>query len=201
MDGYELVAAIRAEETADRRRPLLALTANALQGEADCCRAAGFDDYLTKPLPLAELKARLESWLPAGATAAPVDEKVADGSTADHAGEVPVDLGALTRLVGDDPVEVRAFLRLYRQSAATVVAELRAARERGDARQVGAAAHKLKSSARAIGAATLAELCAALEAAGDLDRTERLAALWPRFDAALAMVDAHLESLNIDVDE
>jgi signal transduction histidine kinase/DNA-binding response OmpR family regulator len=197
MDGYELVAAIRAEETAERRRPLLALTANALQGEAERCRAAGFDDYLSKPLPLAELKSRLETWLPAGATVAPAATPAADDSTA----AAPVDLGALTRLVGDDPAELRAFLRLYRQSTATIVAELRAARECGDARQAGAAAHKLKSSARAIGAATLAELCAALEAAGDLDRAERLEALWPRFEAALAAVDAHLASLDLDSDE
>jgi PAS domain S-box-containing protein len=201
MDGFELVAAIRAEETADRRRPLLALTANALQGEADCCRAAGFDDYLTKPLPLAELKARLETWLPADASATPAAEEATDGVTTDRTVEVPVDLGALIRLVGDDPAEVRAFLRLYRQSTATVVAELQAAREHGDGRQVGAAAHKLKSSARAIGATALADLCAALEAAGDLDRAERLEALWPRFDAALAAVDAHLASLDLDSDE
>jgi HPt (histidine-containing phosphotransfer) domain-containing protein len=107
----------------------------------------------------------------------------------------------LTRLVGDDPAELRAFLRLYRQSTATIVAELRAARERGDARQAGAAAHKLKSSARAIGAATLAELCAALEAAGNLDRAERLETLWPPFEQALVAVDAHLEALNLDADE
>jgi CheY-like chemotaxis protein/HPt (histidine-containing phosphotransfer) domain-containing protein len=201
MDGYELVAAIRAEETADRRRPLLALTANALDGEAERCKAAGFDDYLTKPLPLTELKARLETWLPADASATPAAEEAADGVTTDRTVEVPVDLGALTRLVGDDPAEVRAFLRLYRQSAATVVTELRAAREHGDGRQVGAAAHKLKSSARAIGATALADLCAALEAAGDLDRAERLEALWPRFDAALAAVDAHLASLDLDSDE
>jgi len=201
MDGYELVAAIRAEETADRRRPLLALTANALDGEAERCKAAGFDDYLTKPLPLTELKARLESWLPADASATPAAEEAADGGTTDRTVAVPVDLGALTRLVGDDPAEVRAFLRLYRQSTATVVAELQAAREHGDGRQVGAAAHKLKSSARAIGATTLADLCAALEAAGDLDRAERLEALWPSFDAALAAVDAHLASLDLDRDE
>ncbi|MDD2915122.1 MAG: PAS domain S-box protein [Gallionella sp.] len=70
MDGYELTAAIRAaEKTADnetrkRRTPIIAFTANALKGEADHCLAIGMDDYLSKPVQLADLKAMLEKWLP-----------------------------------------------------------------------------------------------------------------------------------------
>jgi signal transduction histidine kinase/ActR/RegA family two-component response regulator len=65
MDGYELTAAIRSEEQGRRRLPILALTANALKGEADHCRAAGMDGYLSKPMQLAHLKATLDKWLPA----------------------------------------------------------------------------------------------------------------------------------------
>ncbi|CAN5305082.1 hypothetical protein BH11PSE11_BH11PSE11_11500 [soil metagenome] len=71
MDGYELAAAIRIAERESRRddcsprhMPILALTANALKGEAEHCRAAGMDDYLTKPMQLVDLKASLAKWLP-----------------------------------------------------------------------------------------------------------------------------------------
>lgn len=64
-DGYGLIAAIRAgEERGDApRTPVLALTANAIRGEAAHARAAGFDAYLTKPLPLVELRRALEAWI------------------------------------------------------------------------------------------------------------------------------------------
>ena len=64
MDGYELTQAIRAEEKGDKRIPIIALTANALKGEADHCRGVGMNDYRSKPSPLAELKSVLEQWLP-----------------------------------------------------------------------------------------------------------------------------------------
>jgi signal transduction histidine kinase/CheY-like chemotaxis protein len=69
MDGYALAQAIRRHESAralsgDARMPILALTANALSGEAIRARAAGMDEYLTKPMPLQQLKAALLRWLP-----------------------------------------------------------------------------------------------------------------------------------------
>lgn len=66
MDGYELAAAVRALESATPgapRKPVIAITANALKGEADHCRAIGMDDYLSKPVQLPHLKATLEKWL------------------------------------------------------------------------------------------------------------------------------------------
>ncbi|HEY3287997.1 MAG TPA: PAS domain S-box protein [Gemmatimonadaceae bacterium] len=64
-DGYSLAAAIRDEEK-DRgtHLPIIALTANALHGEADRATAAGMDGYLTKPVPLATLREVLAKWIP-----------------------------------------------------------------------------------------------------------------------------------------
>jgi PAS domain S-box-containing protein len=63
LDGYQLAQSIRAEEKSGTRIPIIALTANALKGEADRCREVGMDDYRSKPSPLAELKSVLGTWL------------------------------------------------------------------------------------------------------------------------------------------
>ena len=67
MSGYELASAWRQHEAAtpDRRRlPIVAMTANALGGEAIKARDAGMDDVLSKPLQLLPLSRKLSQWLP-----------------------------------------------------------------------------------------------------------------------------------------
>ena len=63
MDGYALTAAIRAEEGAARRTPVIALTADSRRDEAQRCLALGMDAYLTKPVDLQNLRAAIETRL------------------------------------------------------------------------------------------------------------------------------------------
>ena len=60
-DGYELTKAIRSAEKEGEHTPILAITANALAGEKDNCLEIGMDDYLTKPIEFAKLKAAIEA--------------------------------------------------------------------------------------------------------------------------------------------
>lgn len=65
MDGFELTAKLRQKENEEHlpRTPVIAITANALRGEADRCIASGMDDYLSKPVAIADLKNTLGKWL------------------------------------------------------------------------------------------------------------------------------------------
>jgi PAS domain S-box-containing protein len=169
MDGYELVARIRAEERGSVRMPIVALTANALKGEAERCAAAGMDHYLTKPVHSRAVGALLRQLI-AGVTPAPRDDS---GSSLPSgaflrpavAATGPVDPRVLADLIGDDPAVLREFMQDFARSATLACSELAAALQCGDELRGAATAHRLKSSARAIGAIRLGDLCDRLESA------------------------------------
>ena len=71
MDGFEATARLRAlEQELGTHTAVVALTANALQGDREACLAAGMDDYLAKPFTLAQLTRILDRWAPARVIAA-----------------------------------------------------------------------------------------------------------------------------------
>ena len=70
IDPLEATAMIRKREgeQASRRLPIIAMTANAMQGDREICLVAGMDDYLAKPVKLEHLKAMLARWIPGRST-------------------------------------------------------------------------------------------------------------------------------------
>ena len=66
MDGYETTKNIRAGNAGEHHKdiPILALTANAMQGDQEKCHLAGMSDYLSKPIEAKKFTAILQKWLP-----------------------------------------------------------------------------------------------------------------------------------------
>ncbi len=155
MDGFEATAAIRLREAAmgaDRRLPIIALTAGAVEGDRDKCLAAGMDDYLSKPFSLDQLEGALRRWLPATPLMQPgrphVDPQVIEG---------------VLVLGGGGQELLRKLVAIYLHDAPQRIAAVREGMARGDAPAVARAAHALKSANANLGAAALAELCKQLE--------------------------------------
>ncbi len=211
MDGYVLCTTIRLEEIASgrARMPIVALTANALKGEVVRAREAGMDDYLTKPVPLAQLQAALQAWMPVPAAAlAPATSAATSAmtsaipsapmsaATAPAAAALAVlDLQVLRALIGGDEAGLRELLADFTVSAQQHAADLRAALQARDAGAASAVAHKLKSASRSVGALALGEACAALEAAGLVGEAALSPGLRESFESALQAVLHSAQSL------
>ncbi len=63
MDGYEASTVIRRREPSYCHMPIIAMTANAMQGDRERCLEAGMDDYIAKPVKIEALRAAVERWL------------------------------------------------------------------------------------------------------------------------------------------
>jgi PAS domain S-box-containing protein len=195
MDGFDLAKAIRVEEEkGGRHLPIVAVTANALKGEAERCIAAGMDDYLTKPLQLDVLREMLAKWLPAqpqpSASDARGSNAVTDESDGAISGAGPVDPGALKEILGsDDCALLKEFYADFLRTAEATVSEIETAHGRRSAKEVGALAHKLKSSARTVGANALADQCETLERAGGAENWEQLDCSMPALGGLFEQVE------------
>ncbi|SEJ49218.1 PAS domain S-box-containing protein [Pseudomonas linyingensis] len=196
MDGYQLAACIRREEGPDRHIPILALTANALRDEAARARAAGMDDYLTKPILLNDLEDALFRWLHRKALSERNTPSAADSPKE----ALLLDPNALTTLVGDTPQMIREILGDYSEALSNLTPQLQEHFAGNDLDAIGALVHRLKSSSRAVGAARLGQLCAALEQAtkdGDDTSLARGIAEFPSLQAAtVARIEQFLLEKN-----
>ena len=197
MDGFQATAALRQREgrAGAARLPVIALTANALQGDRERCLAAGMDDYLSKPFTAADLAAVLQRWLPgdagdprarAGAPQSGAAE-TAPGATADGVDREgpPLDESVLDTIRAMDADGSGAFLRQlavkYLASSSADLEALADSVASGDAEAVGKTAHRLKSASANLGAMTLSAICRELETAG---RAGRVGDAEPLVDAA-----------------
>jgi PAS domain S-box-containing protein len=185
LDGRALARAIRDEEPEGQRMPIIALTANALRDEMLALRAAGFDDYLSKPVRLAQLQTSIEAWLGPARPA---------GTPRPEAAESPaVNLDVLSALVGNDRGLIEEVLAAFRESATLSWTEITQGIAAGAALATSDAAHKLQSAARAIGAAHLGDVCERIEGLAKARKVGELNALLPLFEGEWAAVVRSLD--------
>jgi PAS domain S-box-containing protein len=177
MDGYTLTGRIRAREAGGEHVPIVALTANALEGDRERCLAAGMDDYLSKPFRQSELAMVLARWLPQQEHARSDETRIDAYARLDEGALDAIrdlDAGNRAGLLGQ-------VVALYLEASPPLIDQIQEGLRSADADGVRIAAHTLKSSSANLGARGLAEICAALESAarkgdlsGDLPGAEQI---------------------------
>ena len=166
MDGLEASREIHRRWRDQPRPRIIAMTANAMQGDREVCVAAGMDDYVAKPIRVEELVAALERSRPAGDAG---DRRATGAADA----EAPIDRPALDRLVDTmgGPF-VGELIDTFGQDAVELIATLRRTLAAADVDGFRRAAHSLKSTSQSLGANGLAARARELESAaraGSLD--------------------------------
>ena len=162
LDGLETTRRIcRVWPPADRPR-IIAMTANAMQGDREICLAAGMDDYISKPVRIEDLMIALErsaTHASGAIEARPAPAYKADATVLDHnvLARMQAELG------DDDPAIVADLIDLFLTDTPSMLTELRRAMVDRAADTLQRIAHTLKSSSASLGAKPLAARCGALE--------------------------------------
>ena len=173
MDGFEATAAIRRQEAAGKRYvstghlPIIAVTANAMQGDRERCLAAGMDAYLAKPIKLEDLRTTLARW----AMSATAEERGTDAVKslgAGSEGRAIFDPAQMLQNIGGDQDLLIQLVDLFIERQGDMMSQIRKALSLGDTVTVERSAHTLKGTAGNLCAPEVALAAGRLEAIGRL---------------------------------
>jgi two-component system, sensor histidine kinase and response regulator len=200
MDGYEATAAIRRrEESEGRHTPVIAMTANAMQGDREKALDAGMDDYIAKPVKAEELEAVLGRWV-SEETAQEIEETVIVPEARDDSSATEGDsidrsvLESLRELQEEgEPDIISELVQLFVEDTPPQLAALREAVEASDAQSVERIAHTLKGSCGNMGAVRMAKLCEELQGVGASRNLARVPELPDQLEAEFELVSKLLK--------
>ena len=185
MDGTEVLKRIRLDDRL-RDLPVIALTAHAMTGDREKYLAAGFDEYVTKPI--------VDETLLLGAIGRLVLGKAGCRTPRLMSESTHLDSAAIERLLrlGDAAFACK-MIDLFLEYAAKKIAEARAALATGNLEGVEKAVHPLKSSAGNVGACRVQELALRIEELARQPQAGLIASSLNELEQAFAAVKPELE--------
>jgi CheY-like chemotaxis protein len=209
MDGYEATRAIRELEEGKRRIPIVALTAHAMKGAEEKCRAAGMDDYLTKPIDRAKLEACMDQHLPSPGTTGsmPILQKQSSGTDTEKLSVTDlnmkerdnptlhlVDWEALLAFIDGDEAFACELAESFVGTSDRALAVIATAMSTGDHAAVRNAAHALKGASANLRASRVTAVAAKLEEAAILGQVGEMPVLADRLTREVARAVEYLRT-------
>ncbi|HEV8408119.1 MAG TPA: response regulator [Sphingomicrobium sp.] len=202
IDGLEASRVICARLAASERPRIIAMTAEAMQGDRDKCLAAGMDDYIVKPVTLDRLAAALAKCRPLAAATAPEAAAAPPVKKLRIAAGTALDRDVLDQLREDlgGTAALREVIRSFLDQTPSVLSTLRDAVERADVPSIRRAAHMIKGTSSTLGARALSEQCAEIERIGQSgyisDAGSRVIAVEASYRTIEAALKAEIERLR-----
>lgn len=186
MDGYQATAAIRdIEATKNSHIPIVAMTANAMQGDKEICLNAGMDDYLAKPISMTELSEILKKWIPD----AKQDYEMIDDSTNDEVALIKlVDMKRIQSIFGNDKTVLTKISNLFMSSLEPLMIDLNSAIESKNFKEIKSLGHQIKGAALNLGVVQLGLLAEQMELSTADQDIEKIRMLYDEFQISLEQV-------------
>jgi PAS domain S-box-containing protein len=194
MDGLEATHAIRQREVENKLHiPIIAMTANAMQGDRERCLAAGMDDYISKPIDVESLATVLNTWMPPEVIDSD-SKKAADSKVVESqkSQQPAIEMARLRDLFGDDDDVIAELLQVFLDSLKLMREKLMRAIVEQKA-TVNALAHELKGSASNVGALRLSDYSAQLEQLAVNNQWSEINALWLLIDEEINQVTVSIK--------
>jgi len=185
FDGYETTAVIRDQKSAviNHTVPIIALTARAFKEDRDDCLAAGMNDYLLKPVVIADLLEMLNKWIGFG----PV-KQVASATTTIvcEAGNSILNRDELLQRTMGNKVLTRNMANMFVDSIPKYLESIRNALAAGDSAALVKSSHKLKGSAATVTLSSLSAVAYKMESLAESGELECFEQLLPELEQQIA---------------
>jgi CheY-like chemotaxis protein len=173
MDGLEATRAIRERQKSGQnphynsRIIIIAMTAQAMQGDREKCLAAGMDDYLVKPIRPKDVRAVIKQWSSqANATASSQATPQPKAAATSSAEEPPVDMERLMDLTDGNPESLRELVDLYFKQTVRQLDQLEAAIRANKTDEVRHLAHSCVGASATLGMNRIVTMLRELERQG-----------------------------------
>ncbi len=200
MDGFTATAIIR-DNPDFKDLPIVAVTAHAISGYREKCLAAGFNDYVTKPINPGEIYAALARWIPPGQREMPSTAPT-ESPPGDRTDQVrfPEEMPGIDRekglvAVGGSGSAYIRILGLFRKNHSGTAAQIEAAFSQNDDEALIRLAHTMKGVAGNIGATWLHHASRDLEAAFKTGAPDKARKIFTEFATLLSQVEASIDAV------
>jgi CheY-like chemotaxis protein len=206
MDGLEATRHIRERQKDRAKFPnykspivIIAMTANAMQGDREKCLAAGMDDYLAKPVRPEEVRKLVERWgmmINASGSAEPVETPTASptGTRSETENEPVVDMARLLDLTDGTTESLNELVTLYLTQTSGQLDQLAAAARANQAKDVRRVAHSCAGASATCGINRLVPILRELERQGDEGKLTNAVELCQKAADEFARVRTSLEA-------
>ncbi|MES2207346.1 MAG: EAL domain-containing protein [Pseudomonadota bacterium] len=163
MDGYTATEHIRSLQAASgQSTPIIAMTANSQPGDAEKCYAAGMDDYLTKPITLDRVQAKLNQWLK-GVPVSALPDSLNSEAEMDNKSSVLLDDTIFRKIKGILGSNLQQTITIFIEDTATYLSRLEDAIEKNESDSIQMMAHIIKGSSSNLGAMEMTSIAKEIE--------------------------------------
>jgi CheY-like chemotaxis protein len=198
MDGYEAAKEIRKREGDSRRTTIIAMTANALEGDRKRCLAAGMDDYISKPVNKETLSAAIERWMLDRGASGHLAESLDLSHPTPASSASVVDASVIAELrelqSSTNPDFLNHVIDLFIEETPHRLAAMEEALARENTEALAHEAHALKGSSAHLGASRMDALCEIFEDQGRAGSIDGAPALLSALKEEFARVRNALEA-------